>query len=393
MRKTSNQNCLLIGTSYSSLPFLFFLKKSGYDVTACGGYKSDPAHFYAKNSLWGDYSKPEVLKNFVMEGEFTSVIPTCNDISYMRAAEFAKPMGFLGIDSLNVARKLHMKSEFRKTLKELGLPSPSYNVISHTSDIPKFSWKFPLLVKPVDNSGGRGMTKVEDLAQFEGALAHALSSSGQSSVVVEEFVDGSLHSHSAFLSSGKISIDFFVDEFCTVYPYQVNCSNHPSILGEEVRVEVRNSIEKLAQELGLVDGLIHTQFLLSSSGPVILETMRRCPGDLYGELITRSSGADYTQLYLASYLGRAFTKSPMEAPKYVSRHTISSAQFEKFGSFSMSLNKEKNICVYPLLPSGYPIKPAPEDKVAIAFCQYSSFQELLEMTPTWTERLSINSYE
>ena len=63
--------------------------------------------------------------------------------------------------------------------------------------------------------------------------AKQFSKSG--AVIAEEFVDGKLYSHSAFIKNKKIVVDFFVNEYCTVYPYQVNSSNISKQLSQKIQ--------------------------------------------------------------------------------------------------------------------------------------------------------------
>ena len=61
----------------------------------------------------------------------------------------------------------------------------------------------------------------------------------------------------------KIIMNFFVDEFCTAYKYQVNSSNSPSTLNKKIKKEVVNAISKIILLLELNDGLLHTQFIVN----------------------------------------------------------------------------------------------------------------------------------
>ena len=184
-----------------------------------------------------------------------------------------------------------------------------------------------MLVKPDDSFSGRGMSKVTDPDDLPKALYDATKSSRSGEAIVEEFVDGNLHSHSAFIRGGDIIFDAFVDEFCTIYPYQVDCSNHPSALSPPIRDRVRKSVKKMVTALGLADGLLHTQFIVNETDVWLIELMRRGPGDLYGKLVELSTGVDYHDLMVRPYLDEALP-STVSAKKtdFCSRHTISVAE-------------------------------------------------------------------
>ncbi len=75
------------------------------------------------------------------------------------------------------------------------------------------SLRYPLLVKPSDSFSGRGVTKVFDRTELAAAVADARRNSRSAEVVIEEFIEGSLHSHSAFIKDQEIAFDVFVDEY------------------------------------------------------------------------------------------------------------------------------------------------------------------------------------
>jgi biotin carboxylase len=250
-----------------------------------------------------------------------------------------------------------------------------------------------LLVKPIDSFSGRGVTKVMDESGLEDAVDAARQSSLIGEIVLEEFVDGTLHSHSAFIQSGEIVVDFFVDEFCTVYPYQVNCSNHPSRLTLDTQNAVRETIGHMAKQLDLQDGLLHTQFIASSNQHWIVECMRRCPGDLYGSLIERSTGVSYMDFFVRAFLGEFINP---QATKYshkpIGRHTISVQNPVTTFTFSHKI-PAVNVHIAPLKSSGENLMTAPFDKLAILFAEYPDMTTMIDVTPRLANLVSLESLE
>jgi biotin carboxylase len=244
-------------------------------------------------------------------------------------------------------------------------------------------------VKPIDSFSGRGMTKVERPTDLPQAIDNAFQASCSDEIVLEEFVDGELHSHSAFIQGGQVALDFFVDEFCTVYPYQVNCSNHPSVLNKRVRESVRVTINTLVTALGLTDGLLHTQFIADGNNFVIIECMRRCPGDLYGSLIELSTGVDYADLFVRPFLSRKMTTAlPKQKNQCYGRHTISVSKPLINFSFSQSI-PAANVDIVSLKGSGEQLNAAPFDKFAILFAEFEDIHTMLDVTPRLHEMVQI----
>lgn len=386
--KPMSHKALLIGSSFSAAPMLHRLRTRGLKVAVCGRAPSDPCHAYADESHFIDYSDREQLLALVRNEEFDYLIPTCNDYSYMSGAWVAEKTGHPGFDRLPIAEILHTKDRFRETASALNLAVPRAKRTDGEAapTIPP-AW-FPVLIKPVDSFSGRGVTKVDHPADIPSALSNALSASRSTGAVIEEFVSGELHSHSAFVADGRIVVDFFVDEFCTVYPYQVDCSNHPSRLSDSVRRRVREDMQRLITGLRIADGLLHTQFIANDSQHWIIETMRRCPGDLYSSLIERSTGIDYTDRFVAGFLGEAPTAcGPQPHARLIGRHTISIADAQIAHAFNYKC-PGKLLALVPLVDSGRLLKPAPYDKLAIAFNEF----DCQEQMHSETHRLALGAH-
>ena len=387
------KRALLVGSSFSAAPIFFLLKKRGLHVSVCGSLRTDPCHQYADASFYIDYSDREALLCLVESERFDYIVPTCNDYSYMSCAWFAKRLGYPGFDNFDVAAIIHTKNEFRRITQQYGVPAPRANRQQVDKPIDVSGLKYPLLVKPIDSFSGRGVTKVVDVSELDAAVDIARQASRSGEIVLEEFVDGALHSHSAFIQNREIVADFFVDEFCTVYPYQVDCSNHPSRLANTIQSAVRATMSQLVKQLDLQDGLLHTQFIANSDQYWIIECMRRCPGDLYGSLIERSTATSYMDYFVRPFLGEAILPEVQPvAHKPIGRHTISVPNPLSTYTFSHTI-PASHVQITPLKNSGERMKAAPFDKLAILFAEFPDESTMLEVTPRFAEFVCIESLE
>lgn len=372
------KSALLVGSSYSALPILLCLKRRGFYVAVCGMHESDPCHAYADESFFIDYFKSNKVGQVLFDRDFDYLVPSCNDTSYNTCSELSEKHGFPGYDSFETTNALHTKEQFRGVCANFDLSAPkliaSGTSVNHPEGIP--NQVLPVLVKPVDSFSGRGVTIVNHLDQLEAAISVAITESHQGHYIAEQFCEGSLHSHSAFIENGEIFWDCFVDEFCEVYPYQVDCSNHPSRLPASIRASVRAQMMRVIEGMSLVDGLLHTQFIYDGERCWIVETMRRAPGDLYGQLIERSTGVNYFDLYVQKFVGETYHVSDeYDQEKCIARHTISTAHTLLSGGFSYSGDCNEFSFV-PLKNAGETLEPAPFDKQGIAFLEYVSEESL-----------------
>lgn len=386
-----NNRVLLVGTSFSAIPLLQYLKKNNFHVSVCGGLKNDPCHHYADQSFYIDYSNKNKLLELCQQNEFDFLIPTCNDYSYNSASYVATQLNkFYGFDTFEITNILHTKSGFRAFAIEHNLSVPQAIKYSVDLDLDTLSLSYPLLVKPDDSFSGQGVTKVFTKNELNGAVETAKNNSKNSDVILEEFVEGNLYSHSAFIQDGRILIDFFVNEFCTVYPYQVDSSCLTHQLKEETLQGVRADIQKLVTLLDISDGLLHTQFISDDTKFWLIETMRRCPGDLYGSLINKSTNFPYIQSYVNPFLNRKNSSEYTKINKFVARHTLTVQNDQFFQSFQVDFSPSKSVEIVPLKESGYYLEKAPLDKIGIIFAEFDSIHELNNYTPNMKYHIKIN---
>lgn len=362
---------LLVGGSFSAIPFLQILKQEGYRVIVAGKDQTEPCHALADDSLFVDYSDKEALLAACAPIDIDCVIPTCNDYSYLSSTYVSHKLGLSGFDIEDVALTLHTKQKFKQFSREYGLKSPqpiSWESLSQ-ADKEEVA-KQRLITKPDDAFSGIGVSVSSNIEALEAAISQATCASRNGKFVVEYFFDGSLHSHSCFLRNGRIVDEFLVDEFCTLNTFQVNSSTYPSSLCSKVLQCIHEEVEKLASKLTLTDGLLHTQFLWNGTDIQIVECMRRCPGDLYGRQMELSHGYPYHFNVIAPYLRREFRSMDQHRDMLtVARHTIGSTDIALVSAVRIK-SLASQIEFVPLKRSGDTLSGDRTDKAGILFFIY-----------------------
>jgi len=384
-----SSKALLVGTSFSAVPLFNVLKQRDLTLSVCGNLSSDPCHRYVEHSYAINYAIKEDLYELVRREAFDFIVPSCNDYSYMSCAWVAEQLDYPGFDTYETTRLLHHKDLFRKFTQAHGFPVP-YSVQLEKGGLADLSpLKMPALVKPVDSFSGRGITKVMQSSELNMAVDHAFQSSNAETIVIEEFVDGSLHSHSCYIADGEIIFEIMADEFCSVYPYQVDCSNIPSRLSAGLQARVSECMKALISKLALNDGLLHTQLIVKDDQFWIIECMRRAPGDLYGTMVQLATEVDYWKLYVQPFIKEKLV--PPSQPRSfhnIARHTLSVEKGRYFQCYSSNIQAQQLISV-PLKDSGHYLDAAPYDKAGIIFAEFETTDELFERSPHLAEHFNI----
>lgn len=386
--KNNEAKVLLADANFCTLPVLSSLQKRFAHVAVCGNMKDDPCHAIAQQSHLFDYSNREALLDIVRKNNYTYLVSGCNDRSYLSCAWVAQQLGMPGYDDFDTVLTLHQKDLFRAFASQQGYPTPS---AAYTIEETRH-FDYPLIVKPVDAFSGRGVSKVETEHALAATLQQAKQHSASGQAIIEEFKTGTLHSHSAFIKNGEISVDFFVDEFCTVYEYQVNSSCLSTLLTPAIRAQVRECITQMVSDLQLVDGLLHTQFLATEHEFWLIEITRRCPGDLYSRLIELSTSYHYSAGYIGTFTALDLPMPTQSAPRYIARHTVSTDTACHYFSVSHAL-EVKHTELIQLKTCGKSLKEAPFDKVGLVFLEFDTARTMAEHTPQLRHHIHITTLD
>lgn len=369
--KESNRKVLLLGSGLTAYPILKAIKNLGFYAVVVGNRTSDICHGFGDESLFEDYSNIAAVRRFAENEDINFVVPGCNDVAYKTGVALSRILGAPGYDAEGTAKLIFNKMHFRDALASITSHIPKFQRISD-GKIAEESLSFPVLVKPLEGSTGIGITQLEDDEELSKYLSNLQREQGSRKVLVEEFCSGSLHSFSVFLNQGSAPEVYFADEYCTDYPYAVNESCAPSKITEDLKKRILEEIIRIAIAFNLVDGLLHTQVLVDGEDFYIVESMRRCPGDLFGVLVDRAYGSDYHDSYVRSFLGLAPLESkPAQKPSPVARQTLTNLSDEI--SFGVSYGTQGRVVEnYVFAPSGVSLERFPKAKQGIIFIEYES---------------------
>lgn len=330
---------LLVDINYSSIPIYNSLIKEGHNVYVAGNKNTEFLAKICSNYININYNNTKEIEKIIQIENIEKIVPGCTDISYASCAKIGEKYKELWMgDSYENFLTINNKNQFRLLARELNLPTPKFyqNIESAKKSAQQ------LIIKPVDSFSGKGINIVhsDDEKFLCEAISYAKSISPSGTFIIEEFVQGQLYSHSAFLANHQIQSSFIVQEDCIINPYAVDSSFVVHNKNLKIRKKISNYIERLSKHLNLADGLIHTQFIKNKNNIWLIEITRRCPGDQYSNLIEYSTGFPYAEQYKNFFLktiGNIENKPPTKKSKII-RHTISSQDTGIFKSIKFHEN-------------------------------------------------------
>ena len=297
---------LVTGGSHAEVPMIEALHKLGYVVITTGLNKDGLGHKIADIYEPNDFSNKAEMLRLAEKHSISAIVSGCNDFAYLSAAYVAEQLNLGGHDDIQTATAFHHKNSFRTLQKECGINYPDFVVINGISELQaaKNQLRLPVVVKPTDLTGGKGVGVCQTWDQVEEQIKTAVHVSRESVVLIEEYVKGSNHGASVLIRGGKVAFSFFDNEEYFLNKYLVSGAYSPSDLSEEIKQDVIQQIEKISLRMHLCDGLFHCQCIVTEDGvPYLIDPCRRAPGDLYIKLVSYVTGIDYPMAIVKSELG------------------------------------------------------------------------------------------
>lgn len=250
----------------------------------------------------------EETLNVAKEFNVNGLITTSTDKPLVMMARVAKELKlpFYSVDTaINSTDKLRMKMIFIRNR----IPCALGVEIRKASD---YLGNFPVIVKPRDNSGSRGVFFCDDKAELENIFDEVMSFTKKDTVLVEEFIEGREFSIESLHHHGEHIVLQFTEKTTTHFPYNVELEHkQPADLNNGMKDKIRQIISKIGISFGFENCASHTELKITSLGEIkIIETSPRLGGDfITSHLVPLSTGINMESLLLDIAVGNSISSS------------------------------------------------------------------------------------
>jgi biotin carboxylase len=234
-----------------------------------------------------------------------AITTIATDICVPTISFVAEKLGLIS-NSYLTALNCTNKAKMREVFFENEVKSPKY-IVKTNNDIVKINLNYPVIVKPTDRSGSRGVCKVNKETDLKKTINRGLLESIEKKVIIEEYVEGDEVSVEAISWKGQHFVLAITDKVTTGPPYFVELEHHqPSQLNKEIQEKITRNVLKALDALNVEYGASHSEFKITPSGDVfIIEVGARMGGDFIGShLVELSTGYDYLKAVINISLGK-----------------------------------------------------------------------------------------
>lgn len=239
------------------------------------------------------------------------IISIGSDLAMITVNYVANELG-LTANSATCTEVTTNKFLMRQVLDVSDMPCPKFILSNSSEEILNCGLKFPMIVKPTDRSGSRGVTKVQTHDELESAIKRAKSESFNQEVIVEEFVVGQEFSVESVSWKGEHYVLQITEKETTGAPYFVEKAQHqPANISTELQQEVAEIVKASLSALGVQDGASHSEIFITSENKIfITEIGARMGGDYIGSnLVELSTGFDFLKAVIEIAMGNFDPKS------------------------------------------------------------------------------------
>lgn len=283
---------LLLGGSAQQIIAIETAKRLGYYTVLCDYLSDNPGQHVADKFYLVSTTDKEAVLNVAREENIDGILAYASDPAAPTAAYVAEKL-HLPTNPFKSVDILCNKDKFRKFLSENGFHTPYSNGYSAVEEVREEieKYNFPIIIKPVDSSGSKGVTVVSRMEEVESAIEFGFSYSRAHRIIIEEFIEKKhpyLIGGDIFVVEGKVVLWGLMN--CH-RDYKVNSlvpvgKSFPLKLDDEAIVSVKQTLETLVEALNFKNGAMNVELVVDENNYVWpIDVGPRCGGNMIPDLL------------------------------------------------------------------------------------------------------------
>ena len=308
---------MLLGGIRYLLPVIKAAHEQGYYVITADYIPDNIAHKYSDEYVNVSIIDKEAVLKVAQEKQIDGIMSFGVDPGVVSASYVQNKMGLPSFGPFGSVEILQNKDKFRAFLTRNGFNVPQAkgfdSIDAAMNETYWFPW--PVIVKPTDAAGSKGVTRVDRPEDLKAALEYAMEHSISGHIIVEEFIEKA--GCSSDTDSMSIDGELVFTSFCAqrfddnaTNPYTPAAYSWPSTFTEEQEAYLRSEIQRLLTLLGLKTAVYNIETRIGTNGkPYIMELTPRGGGNRLCEMLRYATGVD-----MITAITRAIVGDPILEP-------------------------------------------------------------------------------
>ena len=308
---------LLLGGSMQQIIAIKTAERLGYYTILCDFLPDNPGQYHADKYYSVSTTDKEKILLIAKEEQVQGVIAYASDPAAPTAAYVAEKLGLPG----NPCRSVEIlcdKNLFRTFLRDNGFNAPRSQGYSSLEEalIRTKKINLPVIVKPADSSGSKGVTVLRDLNGYKKALQSAFSFSRSHRVIVEDYIE----KDHPYLIGG----DVFVIKGRIVIWGLMNChrdsrvnslvpagKSYPLLLSERNIIRIKTVLQSIVDKLEIKNGGMNVEMVIDKSGRIWpVDIGPRCGGNMIPDLLGMIFDTDIIEMSVKAVMSEDISYAP-----------------------------------------------------------------------------------
>lgn len=335
----SQKKLMLLGGLRYLMPVIEEAHKLGVHVITADYLPDNIAHKYSDEYCNVSIIDKEAVLKAAQELKIDGILSHAVDPGVVSAAYVAEKMGLPFQCSYKTACILQDKHLFRQFLMDNGFNCPNAkgydNEEDALKDVDYFNW--PVIVKPVDSAGSKGVSRVDNPNDLSKAIEYALSESHNGYFIIEDFLEkqGFSAGSESFVVDGKLLYNGFYDQYFdkdAVNPYTPSAEVWPSCMEQRYQDEIKSELQRLFTLLGVTTGLFNVECRVCTNGKAyLMEVSPRAGGNRLAEMLNYAADVNINAAETRKAIG--LPVDGMHEPNYKGHFAILVLHSDKAGAF------------------------------------------------------------
>lgn len=390
---------LLLGGSAQQIVAIETAKRLGYYTVLCDFLPDNPGQYVADRFyLVSTTDKNAVLRVAIAE-DIDGILAYASDPAAPTAAFVAEKLN-LPTNPLQSVETLCNKDLFRRFLLQHGFNAPvsvGYSSAEQAKlGISKF--KFPIIVKPVDSSGSKGVTVLRGPELLDEAISSAFSFSRSHRIIVEEYIEKAhpyLIGGDIFIKDGKVVLWGLLN--ChrdnSVNPLVPAGKSYPPQLESKSLQNVKETLQRIVDALGIQFGAMNVELIVDTLGEVWpIDIGPRNGGNMIPDLLGMIFNVDIVEMTVQAAMGETHHCLIREGAGYYATHNLHSARNGCFKEIRIDQNLKDKIlrtCIYKKPGDKVEFFDNAAKAIGIIFMHFGSNEEMLQHLNRITDEITI----
>lgn len=393
---------LLLGGSAQQLVVIEMAKQLGYFTVLCDYLEDNPGQYVADQFYLVSTTNKDAVLEVAKKEEVSGVLAYASDPAAPTAAYVAEKLNLPGNPYKSV-ELLCNKDQFRAFLSENSFCTPKakgyVDIAEAKKDIEEGSFKFPVIVKPVDSSGSKGVSQIDSADEIKDKLENAMSFSHDKKIIVEEYVEkfGYQIAGDGLSVKGELVFRCFANDHFNPRcenPFVPISASFPYNMPEEIQNKIHEEIQRLLSLLDMQTCTYNFDMRIDENYNVyLMEVAPRDGGNYIPQIIKYATGVNLVEYSVRAAMGEPIDKIEIVKPEgfwaYYAVHSLKDGILEEI---KIDKEVEDNYIVenHIIKKKGDAISAfrGANTTLGILIMKFHTMEEMLEMmdhSETWIE--------